>query len=56
MLCGYSLKPLKPRGLLYVRLPTVLTLSTYTFCRQIAFVCFVRISEQAVIISLHGIN
>ena len=56
ILYGYSLKPLKRRGLLYVRLPPDLTFSTYTFCRQIVFVCSVQISEQAVIISLHGIK
>jgi len=54
--CGYSLKPLKPGGLLYVRLPPGLTFNTYTFCPQIALVCFVRISEQAVIIFPNGIN
>ena len=35
---------------------TILTYSNPTFCPQSIFMCFVWISEQTAIISLHNIN
>ena len=40
--------------LLYV--PTGLTLTISTFCPHSLFMCFLRISEQTAIISLHSIK
>ena len=48
-----SMDVLEPTNL-YV--PPGLALQNYTFCPHSAFMCFVWISEQVVIISLHKIN
>ena len=37
-------------------IPVGLALKNSTFCRQSLYMCFVRISEQTAIISLHNIN